>query len=200
MKTTTSFSARCIPLLQNNIDTDQIIPSRYLKAIDKASVVEGLFADWRYNPDGSINRDFILNQPEYENAQILLAGDNFGCGSSREHAPWAIKGWGIKVVISTSFGDIFRNNALKNGLLPIAVTKDIHQSLIDMVEESPYLEIRIDLESQSVTFSGGESFSFEIDPFAKNCLLSGVDQLGYILSFENQINQYEKENEMFLNI
>jgi len=186
--------------LQNNIDTDQIIPSRYLKAIDKASVVEGLFADWRYNPDGSINRDFILNQPEYENAQILLAGDNFGCGSSREHAPWAIKGWGIKVVISTSFGDIFRNNALKNGLLPIAVTKDIHQSLIDMVEESPYLEIRIDLESQSVTFSGGESFSFEIDPFAKNCLLSGVDQLGYILSFENQINQYEKENEMFLNI
>ncbi len=200
MKTTTSFSSRCIPLLQNNIDTDQIIPSRYLKAIDKASVVEGLFADWRYNPDGSINRDFILNQPEYENAQILLAGDNFGCGSSREHAPWAIKGWGIKVVISTSFGDIFRNNALKNGLLPIAVTKDIHQSLIDMVEESPYLEIRIDLESQSVTFSGGESFSFEIDPFAKNCLLSGVDQLGYILSFENQINQYEKENEMFLNI
>lgn len=196
MKTITSFSSKCVPLLQNNIDTDQIIPSRYLKAIDKESVFEGLFADWRYKPDGSTNPDFILNQPEYQNAQVILAGDNFGCGSSREHAPWAILGWGIKAVISTSFGDIFKNNSLKNGLLPIEVNEEIHQSLIDMVEESPFLEIRIDLESQSVTLPGGDTFDFEINPFAKKCLLSGKDQLEYILSFEKQISQYEKENKM----
>jgi 3-isopropylmalate/(R)-2-methylmalate dehydratase small subunit len=196
METITSFSSKCVPLLQNNIDTDQIIPSRYLKAIDKESVFEGLFADWRYKPDGSTNPDFILNQPEYQNAQVILAGDNFGCGSSREHAPWAILGWGIKAVISTSFGDIFKNNSLKNGLLPIEVNEETHQSLIDMVEESPFLEIRIDLESQSVTLPGGDTFDFEINPFAKNCLLSGKDQLEYILSFEKQISQYEKENKM----
>jgi 3-isopropylmalate/(R)-2-methylmalate dehydratase small subunit len=194
MKTITSFSSICIPILQNNIDTDQIIPSRYLKAIDKASVVEGLFADWRYKPDGTINKDFIFNQPEYKNAKIILAGDNFGCGSSREHAPWALTGWGIQAVISTSFGDIFKNNALKNGLLPIKVSEEIHQSLFDLTEEAPFAEITVDLESQSVALPGGVSFEFEIDPFAKRCLLSGVDQLGYILSFEEQISQFEREN------
>ena len=194
MKTITSFSSICIPILQNNIDTDQIIPSRYLKAIDKESVIEGLFADWRYKPDGSINKDFILNLPEYKNAQILLAGDNFGCGSSREHAPWALIGWGIQAVISTSFGDIFNNNALKNGLLPIKVSEETHQSLFDLTEEAPYAEITVDLESQFVSLPGGESFKFEIDPFAKKCLLSGVDQLGYILSFEGQISQFESDN------
>jgi 3-isopropylmalate/(R)-2-methylmalate dehydratase small subunit len=194
MKTITSFTSICIPMIQNNIDTDQIIPSRYLKAIDKASVVEGLFADWRYKPDGSINKDFILNQPEYQDAKILLAGDNFGCGSSREHAPWALTGWGIQAVISTSFGDIFKNNSLKNGLLPIRVSEETHQSLFDLTEEAPNAEITVDLESQTVALPGGESFKFEIDPFAKKCLLSGVDQLGYILSYEDQISQYEREN------
>ena len=191
-----SFKSICIPMPMNNIDTDQIIPSRYLKAIDKESVRNGLFADWRYNPDGSINGNFILNQPEYKHAQILLAGDNFGCGSSREHAPWAITGWGIQAVISTSFGDIFKNNSLKNGLLPIEVSPDIHQSLFKMVEEFPDAEIEIDLESKLVKLPNGESFSFKIDPFARKCLLSGVDQLGYILSFEDKISQFENDHEL----
>ena len=194
MKTITSFSSICIPILQNNIDTDQIIPSRYLKAIDKASVVEGLFADWRFKPDGTINKDFIFNKPEYKGAKIILAGKNFGCGSSREHAPWALIGWGIQAVISTSFGDIFKNNSLKNGLLPIKVSEENHQSLFELTEEVPYAEITVDLKSQSVVLPGGESFEFDIDPFAKKCLLSGMDQLEYILSFEDQISQFEQEN------
>ncbi len=198
MSTFKTFSSICIPMMQKNIDTDQIIPSRYLKAIDKASVAGGLFADWRYNPDGTINKDFILNQPEYKNAQILLAGDNFGCGSSREHAPWAITGWGIKAVISTSFADIFKNNALKNSLLPITVNEEIHQTLFDLVEETPNAEINIDLESQSIILPSGVSLSFEIDPFAKKCLLTGMDQIDYILSFENQISQFEQHNETII--
>jgi len=195
MNTYMKFSSICIPLMQKNIDTDQIIPSRYLKAIDKASVADGLFADWRYNPDGTINKSFILNQPEYKNAKILLVGDNFGCGSSREHAPWAITAWGIKAVISTSFADIFKNNALKNGLLPITVDEEILQTLSDLVEETPNAEISIDLESQSVNLPSRVSFSFMIDSFAKKCLLAGIDQIDYILSFENQINQFEQDHE-----
>lgn len=195
MKTFTTITSICVPIRRKNIDTDQIIPARYLKAIDKDSVADGLFADWRYNPDGTINKDFILNQPEYENAQILLAGDNFGCGSSREHAPWAITGWGIKAVISTSFADIFKNNALKNSLLPITVNEDILRSLFDLIEKAPGSKININLESQSVTLPGGASFSFEIDQFSKKCLLTGIDQIGYILSFENQISQYELDRE-----
>lgn len=198
MSTFKTFSSICIPLMQKNIDTDQIIPSRYLKAIDKASVAGGLFADWRYNPDGTINKDFILNQPEYKNAQILLVGDNFGCGSSREHAPWAITGWGIKAVISTSFADIFKNNALKNSLLPITVNEEIHQTLFDLVEETPNAKINIDLESQSIILPSGVSLSFEIDPFAKKCLLTGMDQIDYILSFENQISQFEQHHETII--
>lgn len=195
MKTFTTITSICIPMMRNNIDTDQIIPARYLKAIDKDSVGDGLFADWRYSPDGTINEDFILNQPEYKHAKILLVGDNFGCGSSREHAPWAITGWGIKVVISTSFADIFKNNALKNGLLPITVNEDIHRSLFDLAEETPNAKISINLESQSVILPGGASFNFEIDKFSKKCLLAGVDQTGYILSFEDQISQFEQDRE-----
>ena len=179
--------------MQNNIDTDQIIPSRYLKAIDKASVVEGLFYDWRHNPDGSVNEDFILNKPGYKGRKIILAGDNFGCGSSREHAPWAITGWGIQAVFSTSFGDIFKNNSLKNGLLPIVVDESMLATLFDLVEEVPDAELTIDLEKQSVTMPDGSDFTFDIDPFAKQCMLSGVDQLGYILSKDAEITQFEKE-------
>ena len=198
MKTFTTITSICVPIMRKNIDTDQIIPARYLKAIDKDSVADGLFADWRYNPDGTINKDFILNQPEYENAQILLAGDNFGCGSSREHAPWAITGWGIKAVISTSFADIFKNNALKNNLLPITVNEDVLQSLFDLTEKTPGSEVTINLESQSVALPGGASFTFEIDKFSKKCLLTGVDQIGYILSFENHISQYELDHETII--
>ncbi len=195
MKKFTTITSICVPLMRKNIDTDQIIPARYLKAIDKDSVADGLFADWRYNPDGTIKKDFILNQPEYEKAQILLAGDNFGCGSSREHAPWAITGWGIKAIISTSFADIFKNNALKNSLLPITVNEDVFQSLFDLTEKNPGSEININLKSQTVTLPGGASFSFEIDKFSKKCLLTGIDQIGYILSFENQISQFELDRE-----
>jgi 3-isopropylmalate/(R)-2-methylmalate dehydratase small subunit len=124
----TELKSKIIPLLHNNVDTDQIIPARYLKVTDKAGVTSGLFADWRFYPDKTMNPNFVLNQPQYQDAQILLTGDNFGCGSSREHAAWALAGWGIRAVISTSFADIFRNNALKNGLLPIEVDEETHKS------------------------------------------------------------------------
>jgi len=192
MKPFKSLTSKLIPLPIRNIDTDQIIPARYLKVTDKAGLAEGLFHDWRYRADGTPDPNFVLNQPENQSAKILLAGDNFGCGSSREHAPWALVGWGIRAIISTSFADIFRNNALKNGLLPIIVDEETHQSLLDLTVEAPYAEIRIDLESQGVTLPGGAEVDFPIDPFARKCLLEGVDQLGYIRAFEDQIAAYEK--------
>jgi 3-isopropylmalate/(R)-2-methylmalate dehydratase small subunit len=185
-----SLTSRIIPLLINDIDTDQIIPARFLKATDKKGMGDHLFADWRYNADGSPKENFVLNQPGPKGSQILLAGNNFGCGSSREHAPWALIGYGFRAVISTSFADIFRSNALKNGLLPIIVDADTHKLLVDMVEEAPRLEITIDLATQTITFPGG-SVSFPIDNFSKTCLLNNVDELGYILNFEKDIAAYE---------
>jgi 3-isopropylmalate/(R)-2-methylmalate dehydratase small subunit len=190
----TTLTSRMVPLPVENIDTDQIIPARFLKATDKNGMGDALFSDWRYNADGSPKPGFVLNDPKYEGAQILLAGDNFGCGSSREHAPWALTGYGFRAVISTSFADIFRNNALKNGLLPIIVDAETHKSLFDLAEEAPNVEITIDLEAQSATLPGGQSISFPIDPFSKTCLLKGVDQLGYIMNFENDIAAYEQQN------
>ncbi len=175
----------------NNIDTDQIIPARFLKATDKKDMGGNLFADWRYNDDGSPKADFVINKPESAGAQILLAGDNFGCGSSREHAPWALTGYGFRTVISTSFADIFRNNALKNGLIPIIVDKKTHQMLLDLAEEAPRAELTIDLASQTLSYPGG-SVNFPIDPFNKTCLLNGVDELGYILGFEKEIAAFER--------
>ena len=197
MITLTNFTeiiSRVIPLLHNNIDTDQIIPARFLKATDKVSVVEGLFSDWRYLPDGSPNPDFVLNQAEYQGAQILLTGDNFGCGSSREHAPWALIGLGIRAVLSTSFADIFKNNSLKNGLLPIEVDADTYTSLCDLMEEAPHTELRIDLADQRVTLPDNSSFEFKIDNFAKKCLLNNIDQLSYILTFEDNISAFEAKH------
>ena len=187
----TTLTSRLVPLPVDNIDTDQIIPARYLKATDKSGMGQALFADWRYAPDGSPRPGFALNDPRYQGAQILLAGDNFGCGSSREHAPWALTGFGFRAVVSTSFADIFRNNALKNGLLPVIVDAETHRSLFDLAAEAPQAEITIDLESQTVTLPGGQTFTFPIDPFSKTCLLKGVDQLGYILSFEDEIAVFE---------
>jgi len=195
MNTFTTLKSIMIPLSEKNVDTDQIIPARYLKVTDKDSVAAGLFADWRFNRDGTVQEDFIFNQPEYRNAKILLAGDNVGCGSSREHAPWAITGWGIRAVISTSFADIFKNNALKNGLLTITVDEELHQTLFEIVEDTSNAEFTIDLESQTLDLPGVVSIGFDIDPFAKKCLLTGVDQLNYILSFEEQIDQFEKSRE-----
>ena len=186
----TSLTSRVIALPVNDIDTDQIIPARFLKATDKDGMGNNLFADWRYNNDGSPKTDFVLNQPESEGCRILLVGDNFGCGSSREHAPWALTGYGFSAVISTSFADIFCNNALKNGLLPILMDKKTHQMLFDLVEEAPRTELTVELASQTLSFPGG-SISFPIDPFNKTCLLNGVDELGYIMGFEKEIAAFE---------
>ncbi len=190
----TTLTSRVVPLPVNNIDTDQIIPARFLKVTDKVGLGANLFSDWRYHADGSPNADFVLNQPQAQGAAILLAGDNFGCGSSREHAPWALTGFGFRAVISTSFADIFRNNALKNGLLPVIVDGETHKMLFDLVAEAPNAEVSIDLESQSVQLPNGHSVSFPIDPFSKACLLKGVDELGYILSFEDKIAAYESQS------
>ena len=188
----TAVTSRVIPLPVNNVDTDQIIPARFLKVTDKLGLGANLFADWRYNADGSPKPDFIINQPQHQGARILLAGDNFGCGSSREHAPWALTGWGIQVVISTSFADIFRGNSLKNGLIPLVVSPETHAMLFDIVDEMPQAEWTVDLESQTVSLPTGGSFPFEVDPFARTCLLQGVDELGYLLAFEEQIAAFEQ--------
>ena len=186
----TTLTSRIMPLPVNDVDTDQIIPAQFLKVTDKNGLADALFFNWRYNDDKSNNADFILNKPESAGCQILLAGDNFGCGSSREHAPWALTAYGFRVVISTSFADIFRNNSLKNGLIPVIVDEETHKMLFDLAEEAPRAELTVDLASQTVSFPGG-SFTFDIDAFNKTCLLNGVDELGYIMGFEDQIKEYE---------
>lgn len=186
------ITSRVIPLPYDNVDTDQIIPARYLKVTDKSGLAEGLFSGWRYLPNGSPDGQFPLNRPEYEGAKIILAGDNFGCGSSREHAPWALVGWGIKAVISTSFADIFRNNALKNGLLPVIVDDEIHGELFALVTSDYAVLVTIDLGEQKLTLPNGKTVEFPIDGFSRYCLLEGVDQLGYLLNHEEQIVQFEK--------
>lgn len=191
MKPFTTLTSKLIPLAVRNIDTDQIIPARYLKVTDKAGLAEGLFHDWRYQQNGEPKPEFVLNQPIYQSAQILLAGDNFGCGSSREHAPWALTGWGIRAVLSTSFADIFRNNALKNGLLPVVVDEEVLDVLFDMTEEIPGAEVTVDLGKQTLELPDGSAVTFPIDPFARKCLLEGIDQLGYLRSFDAEITAYE---------
>ncbi len=174
-----------------NIDTDQIIPARFLKATDKTGMGDNLFAGWRYDYSGSPKPDFVLNRPESRGAQVLLAGDNFGCGSSREHAPWALLGYGFRAVISTSFADIFRNNALKNGLLPVAVDRDTHLQLLSLAEEDPDMTLAIDLAAQTLRLPDGRAVRFPIDSFSRTCMLRGVDQLGYLLNQDDHIRAYE---------
>lgn len=178
----------------NDIDTDQIIPARFLKVTDKKGLGKNLFADWRYESDGSPKPDFILNQAKSQGAQVLLAGDNFGCGSSREHAPWALTDFGFRVVISTSFADIFKNNSLKNGLLPVIVKPETHHKLVDMFIEVPNAELTIDLEKQTMVLPDGEQVNFPVDAFSRNCLLQGTDELGYLLNLEPEIAAYEKNH------
>jgi 3-isopropylmalate/(R)-2-methylmalate dehydratase small subunit len=177
-----------------NIDTDQIIPARFLKTTSKAGLGKNLFADWRYQPDGSPTPGFALNRPEVQGAQILLAGDNFGCGSSREHAPWALMDFGFQAVISTSFADIFRNNALKNGLLPVIVDAETHFQLFSLVEEEADTQITIDLASQTLQLPDGRAVTFPIDEFSKTCLLEGIDQLGYLLKHEAHVAAFERKH------
>jgi 3-isopropylmalate/(R)-2-methylmalate dehydratase small subunit len=187
----TTLTSRVVALPMENIDTDQIIPARFLKATDKAGMGDNLFADWRYDRDGHPKPDFVLNQPASRGAHILLAGDNFGCGSSREHAPWALTGFGFRAVISTSFADIFRNNALKNGLLPVIVDADTHWQLVSLAEEDPAMTLTIDLAAQALRLPDGRSVTFPIDAFSRTCLLQGVDQLGYLLNQEAHVEAYE---------
>ena len=187
----TSFNSKIVPMNAENVDTDQIIPARFLKVTDKLGLGDSLFCDWRYNVDGSPKPDFILNNPEMKTRQIMLAGDNFGCGSSREHAPWALTGYGFRAVISTSFADIFRNNSLKNGLLPIVVNKDTHAQLFSLAEEDPNMSLSVDLASQTLLLPDGRRVEFPIDGFNKACLLNGVDEIGYVLGMDAKIAAFE---------
>ncbi len=186
-----AFQSIVAPLLVNDIDTDQIIPARFLKATDKQGMGDHLFADWRYQPDGSPRPEFVLNNALYRQARILLTGENFGCGSSREHAPWALCGFGFRAVISTSFADIFKSNALKNGLLPVEVSPEAHRKLVRFLEADANAQVIVDLESQTVTLPDGSRESFPIDSFSKYCLLNGVDELGYLMRFEGAIRDFE---------
>lgn len=187
----TTLTSTLVPLPYNDVDTDQIIPANYLKVTSKEGLAEGLFFRWRYQVDGTPNPTFPLNQSVYQQARILVTGDNFGCGSSREHAPWALLGFGFQAIISTSFADIFRNNSLKNGLLPVVVDEATQQQLLSLVEEDPMVEVRVDLATQTVTLPDGREVSFPIDGFSKTCLLEGVDQLGYLLKQMDGIERYE---------
>ncbi len=189
-----TLTSKLVPLPNENVDTDQIIPARYLKVTDKVGLGQYLFADWRYLSDGTPNPDFVLNRPEMQGRRILLAGDNFGTGSSREHAPWALVGWGFRAIISTRFADIFYNNALKNGLLPVVVPADVHRQLFQAVQEDPDVEVTIHLPEQRLYLPDGTFVEFPIDPFSKYCLLKGVDQLGYLLEHLPRIEAYEKEH------
>jgi 3-isopropylmalate/(R)-2-methylmalate dehydratase small subunit len=187
----TTLTARTVALLRNDIDTDQIIPARFLKVTDKLGLGQKAFCDWRYLEDGSDNPDFPLNRPDAQGAQVLIAGNNFGCGSSREHAPWALCGWGLRAVVAPSFADIFKGNALKNGLLPIAIEPAEHAALVAARAKDPAVLVTIDLDKQTITWPGG-SAAFPVDAFSKRCLLQGVDELGYLLGFSKQVEAYEQ--------
>ena len=186
-----SVTSAVVPLPRADVDTDQIIPARFLKTVNRAGLGEQLFNDWRYLADGSPNPEFVLNRPEMAGRNLLLAGDNFGCGSSREHAPWALAAWGIRAVISSSFADIFRNNALKNGLLPIEVPPEELSRLFGLIDAEPHAALTIDLEAQELRLPDGSSIRFHVDAFARRMILDGTDELGYLLNLEPQIAAYE---------
>jgi 3-isopropylmalate/(R)-2-methylmalate dehydratase small subunit len=186
-----TLTSAVVPLPRANVDTDQIIPARFLKTVNRAGLGEQLFNDWRYAADGSPDPTFVLNRPEMAGRSILLAGDNFGCGSSREHAPWALMAWGVRAVVSSSFADIFRNNALKNGLLPVAVPPDELAALFRLVEADADATLTVDLTAQELRLPDGRTIAFAIDGFARRMILDGTDELGYLLGLEPQIAAYE---------
>lgn len=193
MEKFTTLQSTAIPLAIENIDTDQIIPARFLKATDRNGFGENAFRDWRFNKDESVNTDFALNQPEYSGS-ILVAGNNFGCGSSREHAAWALTDYGFKVVVSSFFADIFKGNALNNGLLPVQVSDDFLKVLLNEIKENPKTELIINLENQTISVAN-TSFKehFEIDPYKKTCLINGYDDIDYLLSKKELITQFENQ-------
>jgi 3-isopropylmalate/(R)-2-methylmalate dehydratase small subunit len=187
----TRVASAVVPLLRDGVDTDQIIPARYLKAVTRDGLAEGLFADWRYDSSGAPRPDFVLNDASMSGRAILLAGSNFGCGSSREHAPWALTGNGFRAVIAGSFADIFRNNALKNGLLPVALEPDALARVRSAIEADASAEIIVDLEASEVRLPDGSSLPFDIDPFARSMLLAGTDELGYLLALQDDMVAYD---------
>src|SRR5437762_8851867 len=196
MKPFTNFQSRLVPLPNNNNETYQIIPARYLKTTSKESLDKQLFCNWRYDERGNPKPDFVLNQPRAKGAAVLLAGDNFGCGSSREHAPWALTQFGFRAVISTSFADIFKQNALKNSLLPIVVSAEVHAELFALDENA---KVSIDLPAQKLTLPCGKTVQFAVDEFSKQCLVNGVDELGYIQQNEAAIAVFEARREGSIN-
>ena len=187
----TTLTSSCIVLPAENVDTDQIIPARFLKTVDRRGLGAHLFADWRVDEQGKARAEFPLNSSLASEASILVAGHNFGCGSSREHAPWALLDFGFRAVISTGFADIFRNNALKNGLLPVTLPSDAHAKLVGLLAASPGARVTIDVASQTATLPDGSVHTFPLDPFARHCLLNGVDELGFLLEEKAAIATYE---------
>ena len=183
-------TAVLLPL--ENVDTDQIIPARFLKTTDRHGLGNDLFADWRYDAAGAPRPDFVLNRPEAKAAQLLVAGRNFGCGSSREHAPWALLGYGFRAIVSSEFADIFRNNALGNGLLPVTLPEPVVERIGALIASNPGSQFTIDLESRTFALPSGERFEFPVDPFARHCMLQGVDQLGYLTAVEPGIAAFER--------
>ena len=193
MEKFTTLTSRAIPLTIENIDTDQIIPARFLKATDKQGFGDNVFRDWRFDKHGNINKDFSLNNPTYSGS-ILVAGDNFGCGSSREHAAWALVGYGFKVIVSSFFADIFKGNALNNGLLPVQVSEGFLKTLLDTIETHPETKLEVNLENQTISISNSDvSESFDIDPYKKTCMINGYDDIDYLLSKKEQIEAFEAE-------
>ncbi|MBU92128.1 MAG: 3-isopropylmalate dehydratase small subunit [Rhodobiaceae bacterium] len=188
-----NLTAVAASLPEINIDTDKIIPKQYLKTIERTGLGKGLFSELRYNDDGTENKNFVLNKPQYKNAKILVAGDNFGCGSSREHAPWALLDYGIKVVISTSFADIFYNNCFKNGMLPIILDEKEVSMLMEETERGSNATLTVDLENQEITRSDGDKINFKIDKFLKHCLLNGLDDIALTLEKNKDIESYEQD-------
>jgi 3-isopropylmalate/(R)-2-methylmalate dehydratase small subunit len=186
------FTSKVVPLPAENVDTDQIVPARYLKVTDKTGLAEALFRDWRFNEDGSLREPrFVLDRPEMAGRKILLVGDNFGAGSSREHAPWALSAWGIRAILSTSFADIFRSNSLKNGVLPIVVDAATHERLFEILAADPDAQLTVDLAEQGILLPDGSTLEFDIDPFAKRMILAGTDELGYLLAKDPEISAWE---------
>jgi 3-isopropylmalate/(R)-2-methylmalate dehydratase small subunit len=188
------FKSRVVPLLKENVDTDQITPARFLKATTRSGFGKNLFYDWRYDAAGNPKKEFILNDPEMVGRKILLAGNNFGCGSSREHAPWALLDFGFRAVISTSIADIFRNNCLKNGILAIVIDKASHEILVCLSREDSAAEITVDLEAQALILPDLSQIPFPMDPYSKKCLLEGLDDMGYLLKTMDKILIYENSH------
>ncbi|WP_299120056.1 3-isopropylmalate dehydratase small subunit [uncultured Winogradskyella sp.] len=193
MEKFTTLQSRAIPLHIENVDTDQIIPARFLKATDRKGFGDNVFRDWRYHKDGTANSDFVLNNSKYSGS-ILVAGDNFGCGSSREHAAWAITDYGFKVVVSSFFADIFKGNALNNGLLPVQVSKQFLSDLFQQLESNPYTELEVNLENQTISVENSDlSEDFEIDAYKKTCMINGYDDIDYLVNNKEQIEAFEAQ-------